>query len=118
MTITELAAYPIKICKKDTPVISHYERNEYLHQLPRWSLIEYKEMPMLERSYDFKDFAAALTFTNRIGVLAEAADHHPALLTEWGKVTVCWWTHTIGGLHLNDFIMAARCDKVYKSMLT
>lgn len=117
MNAQELAARPILVCKKGSASISDTERNNYLQQLPRWSLIEYKDMPMLERSFDFKSFAEALTFTNRIGVLAEAANHHPALLTEWGKVTVCWWTHTIGGLHLNDFIMAARSDKVYRSML-
>ena len=42
--------------------------------------------------------------------LAEAADHHPALLTEWGKLTVSWWTHSCAGLQLNDFILDARCD--------
>lgn len=46
----------------------------------------------------------------RVGALAEAQGHHPALITEWGRVTVCWWTHKIGGLHRNDFIMAARTD--------
>jgi len=64
----------------------------------------------LERVFTFPDFAAALAFTNRVGATAEAEDHHPALLTEWGRVTVTWWTHSIKGLHRNDFIMAARTD--------
>jgi 4a-hydroxytetrahydrobiopterin dehydratase len=55
---------------------------------------------------------AALAFTDRIGALAEAEGHHPALLTEWGKVRVEWWTHKIGGLHRNDFIMAAKTDNL------
>ncbi len=54
-----------------------------------------------------------LAFTNKIGELAEEEGHHPALLTEWGKVTVSWWTHKIGGLHRNDFIMAARSDRAF-----
>ena len=56
-------------------------------------------------------FAHAL-FVQNVGDLAEAEGHHPGLLTEWGKVTVTWWSHSIKGLHRNDFIMAARTDEV------
>jgi 4a-hydroxytetrahydrobiopterin dehydratase len=66
----------------------------------------------LERAFKFGDFAQALAFTNKVGEQAEEEGHHPALLTEWGKVTVSWWTHKIGGLHQNDFIMAARTDEL------
>ena len=68
----------------------------------------------LERSFDFQDFAEALAFTNRVGQIAEEEGHHPDILTEWGKVTVSWWTHKIGGLHKNDFIMAAKTDSLYQ----
>jgi 4a-hydroxytetrahydrobiopterin dehydratase len=63
--------------------------------------------------FTFGNFAQALDYTNRVGTLAEEAGHHPALLVEWGKVTVSWWTHKIKGLHRNDFIMAARSDEAY-----
>ena len=53
-----------------------------------------------------------MSFSNRVGDIAEAAGHHPAILTEWGKVMVTWWTHKIKGLHKNDLIMAARTDEV------
>ena len=52
--------------------------------------------------------------TNAMGEISEAEGHHPGLLTEWGKVTVTWWSHSIKGLHRNDFIMAARTDEVAK----
>lgn len=68
----------------------------------------------LERVFTFADFRQALAFTNRVGGLAETAGHHPALLTEWCKITVSWWTHKIKGLHRNDFILAARTDEVAK----
>jgi 4a-hydroxytetrahydrobiopterin dehydratase len=58
------------------------------------------------------DFQQALDFTNKVGQLANQENHHPALLTEWGKVKVDWWTHKIKGLHRNDFIMAAKTDEV------
>ncbi len=78
--------------------------------IPDWALVERDGVRRLERVFHFRDFAGALAFTNRVGALAEAEGHHPALLTEWGRVTVTWWTHAIGGLHRNDFIMAAKTD--------
>ena len=65
--------------------------------------------------FRFADFARALAFTNRIGALAETEDHHPAILTEWGRVTIGWWTHVVGGLHRNDFVMAAQTDRTHRT---
>ncbi len=67
---------------------------------------------MLGRTFEVRDFAAALDLANRIGELAEAENHHPRLVVEYGRLDVCWWTHTIGGVHKNDFIMAARTDQL------
>ncbi len=65
--------------------------------------------------YKFSNFVSALAFTNVIGEIAESEGHHPALVTEWGRVTVDWWTHKIGDIHLNDLILAARSDVVYNA---
>jgi 4a-hydroxytetrahydrobiopterin dehydratase len=81
-----------------------------LAELPGWQVVEREGIERLERLYRFKDFKSALAFTNRVGALAEEQGHHPALLTEWGKVTVTWWTHALNGLHYNDFVMAAKTD--------
>ena len=86
----------------------------YIKQVPDWEIITENEEQRLRRVFKFGNFAAALDFTNRVGQLAEQQNHHPALLTEWGRVTVSWWTHTVRGLHLNDFIMAARTDQQYQ----
>ncbi|MCB0284630.1 MAG: 4a-hydroxytetrahydrobiopterin dehydratase [Calditrichaeota bacterium] len=83
---------------------------EYLHQLDNWIIAKEGETSQLHKSYKFKNFIEALEFTNRIGAIAEEYNHHPAILTEWGKVEVRWWTHSVGGLHLNDFIMAEKSD--------
>jgi 4a-hydroxytetrahydrobiopterin dehydratase len=80
--------------------------------IPDWSVIVVDGVMQLSREFDFRNFAQALAFTNRVGEIAEAEDHHPAILTEWGKVTVTWWSHKIRGLHKNDLIMAARTDEV------
>ena len=82
-------------------------------QVPDWQIIERENIKQLERVFKFKNFVEALQFTNQVGELAEEEDHHPALLTEWGKVTVTWWNHAVGGLHLNDFIASAKTDRLY-----
>ena len=84
-------------------------------EIPEWSVVERDGVPRLERGFGFANFVDALAFTNAVGALAEAAAHHPALTTEWGRVTVGWWTHAIGGLHRNDFVMAAKTDARYTS---
>ena len=87
---------------------------DLLASIPNWEISVESEVFMLSRQYRFDDFARALEFTNQVAALAEAEDHHPRIVTEWGAVQVSWWTHTVRGLHYNDFIMAARCDGVYK----
>ncbi len=79
-------------------------------------MVEEKDIPRLRRSFKFKDFAGALTFTQQVGEAAEQQNHHPVIRTEWGKVTVTWWTHKIKGLHQNDFIMAAKTDQLYQNL--
>jgi 4a-hydroxytetrahydrobiopterin dehydratase len=79
-----------------------------LENIPDWELVAAEDTLRLRRTFIFPDFSKALAFTNLIGELAEAEQHHPELITEWGKVTVTWWTHSVKGIHLNDFIMAAR----------
>jgi len=64
----------------------------------------------LEGTFDFDDFVGALEFTNRVGEIAEAEEHHPEITLTWGKATVRIWTHSIDGLSENDFILAARID--------
>ena len=83
-----------------------------LAEIPEWQLIEVNGIKQLVRCYDIKPYSTALDFVQRIGELADSENHHPEILLEWGKVTVTWWTHKIKGLHLNDFIMAARCDEL------
>lgn len=83
---------------------------ELLEELQEWTLKHVDGVPRVEKRYHFSNFAQALAFTNKVAELAEKAGHHPALLTEWGKVTVSWWSHSLGGVHRNDLIMAARTD--------
>ena len=83
-----------------------------INNIPGWELIRVDNMMRLRCTFTFPDFRKALAFTNSVGELAEAEQHHPELITEWGKVTVTWWTHSVKGVHMNDFIMAARTGVV------
>jgi 4a-hydroxytetrahydrobiopterin dehydratase len=109
--MAELVRETCVACRRDSPRVTEAETKELSAKIPDWILRDVDGIPRLEKVFRFPNFADALAFTNRIGALAEEQGHHPALLTEWGRVTVAWWTHKIRGLHRNDFIMAAKTDQ-------
>ncbi|MEM7564724.1 MAG: 4a-hydroxytetrahydrobiopterin dehydratase [Pseudomonadota bacterium] len=110
----KLSEQQCEACRADAPKISDEDLKELMPKIPDWSVIVEDGVMQLSREFKFRNFEMAMAFSNRVGELAEAADHHPAILTEWGKVTVTWWTHKIKGLHKNDLILAARTDEVYE----
>ena len=99
-------------CRRDSPRVTDSELEELSRQVPEWAVVERESIQRLERVFPFRNFMEALDFTNRVGALAEAEGHHPAILTEWGRVTVTLWTHKIRALHRNDFLMAAKIDSL------
>lgn len=111
--MTELTRQTCEPCRAGAPPASEAEITAWRPQIPDWDIVEREGIPRLERVFSFPDFVGALSFTSRVGALAEEHGHHPALLTEWGRVTVSWWTHKIRNLHVNDFIMAARTDAAF-----
>lgn len=105
-----LASGKCVACRGDEPPLSAEQIAALQPQIPEWRLIEKDGIPRLERIFKFKNFVEAVAFTNKVALIAEKEDHHPLIILEWGRVTVQWWTHKIKGLHMNDFIMAARTD--------
>ena len=77
-----------------------------------WQEIEIGGIAQLEKTFKFNNFVDALNFTNKVGELAEEHNHHPAITTEWGKVSVRWWTHTERGISPLDTKLAALCDSI------
>lgn len=112
--MSQLSKQQCEACRSDAPRVTEAEIEQYKAGIPEWQIIERDGIMKLERTFTFKNFVQALDFTQRVGELAEQADHHPAILTEYGKATVTWWSHKIKGLHKNDFILAARTDEVAK----
>lgn len=99
-------------CNAKAPLATQEEIETLKLQIPDWQIVEIDGVKQLKRVFLFKNFAQALAFTNQVGALAEQEGHHPLLITEWGRVEVYWWSHIIGGLHVNDFITAAKTDKL------
>ena len=114
MTTTQLTREKCVACRRDSPSVTQQEIAELHPLIANWRLFEEDGMPKLDRGFRFPDFAQALAFTSTVGDLAESEGHHPRIVTEWGRVTVTWWTHKIRNLHRNDFIMAAKTDEAYK----
>ncbi len=108
--MSDLASNACEACRVGAPRVSESEENDLLVQLESWQIDDVDGIRQLNKTFEFENFVDALVFTNKVGQLAEQEGHHPAIITEWGKVTVYWWTHKIGGLHKNDFIMAAKTD--------
>jgi 4a-hydroxytetrahydrobiopterin dehydratase len=111
--MSPLARETCVACHPGAPRLTPAEIAELRPEVPGWSVVERDGIARLERVFRFGNFAEALAFTDRVGALAEAAGHHPAITTEWGRATVGWWTHAIGGLHRNDFVMAAKTDALH-----
>ena len=110
--MNNLAAGKCVPCRGGEPSLTDRQVEALMPNIPGWQVKEVEGVKRLERAFKIKNFIEALEFTNRIGAIAEAEGHHPLLVTEWGKVTVQWWTHKIHGLHNNDFIMAAKTDQL------
>ena len=111
-SLAEMKFVPIQ---GDESRISKEEMGELKSMIPKWEIVKLDGEDRLQRVFEFDNFAQALGFTNQVGSLAEEQDHHPRLVTEWGRVTATWWTHKIGGLHQNDFIMASKTEQLYEA---
>ncbi|MFM8275166.1 MAG: 4a-hydroxytetrahydrobiopterin dehydratase [Gemmata sp.] len=111
VSAAELTAKKCTACEGHTPPFTAEQIAAHLPAVPEWKLSD--DGTHIRRKYRLKDFVAALAFVNRVGELAEAEDHHPDLhLTGYRDVTLELSTHAIGGLSANDFIVAAKIDKL------
>jgi 4a-hydroxytetrahydrobiopterin dehydratase len=100
-------------CRGGEPVLSEGEIRLLQPQVPEWHVVERDGVRRLERAFRFPDFRSAMAFAVAVGEVAEGEGHHPDLHVGYGRVTVETWTHAIGGLHRNDFIIAAKTDDVF-----
>jgi len=95
-------------CEGGVPPMSDEQAEEFLQKVPGWG----KEGKKIQREFKFKDFVEAMKFVNKVAELAESEDHHPDIHIYWNKVQLVLWTHAIGGLSENDFIVAAKVNEL------
>jgi 4a-hydroxytetrahydrobiopterin dehydratase len=111
VSAAELTAKKCTACEGDTPPFTKEQIAEHLPAVPEWKLTD--DGKMIRRKYKFKDFVSAMAFLQKVGELAEQEQHHPDLhLTGYRNVAIELSTHAIGGLSANDFIVAAKIDKL------
>ena len=107
-----LAERHCEVCTPDTPTLSRAEAEQLLADLHGWSVQEADGHLELTRTFKFKGFMPGVELVDEIAQIAEAEGHHPDLLLKYGALTVMLWTHAAGGLTDNDFILAAKIDRV------
>lgn len=116
MTAANLSAKKCVPCTGKTPPLSDARVGELLPQVPGWELAAGGKR--IARSWRVADFLTGLEFFRRVGEVAEAEDHHPDLhLTNYREVRIELWTHAVGGLTENDFIVAAKIDALEQPKL-
>jgi 4a-hydroxytetrahydrobiopterin dehydratase len=108
--MTDLASRTCVPCRGGVPPMAKTEAEAFLSEAPGWTLQD--DGTRIERRFKLKNFKEALVLVNRIGALAEDEGHHPDITFGWGYVTVFLHTHKIKGLHENDFIMAAKINRL------
>lgn len=101
-------------CEGGTPPLSEEKEEKFLKDIPGWQIVR-DGTHRLRRQFKFKDFKEALVFVNKVGEIAEAEQHHPDICFTWGKVQIDLFTHAVGGLSENDFILASKINKLGES---
>ncbi|GIX30833.1 MAG: pterin-4-alpha-carbinolamine dehydratase [Porticoccaceae bacterium] len=109
MTLADESCTP---CRGGEPPLAESEWPALLAELAGWRIERREGIPRLVRTFSFPNWRACLRFAQAVGELAEVEDHHPEIAIRWGEVEVSWWTHAVKGLHRNDFVLAARCDRL------
>lgn len=107
--MADLASKRCVPCEGGTPPLDDGRVAELLKELPEWEVKDGK----LEKSFRFADHYRALAFVNAVAWISHQEDHHPVLEVGYNRVRVMYWTHAIGGLSENDFICAAKVEKLF-----
>jgi 4a-hydroxytetrahydrobiopterin dehydratase len=110
MDMERLASKSCVPCRGGVPPLSASEAGRLREGTPAWRLDE--NGTRLHRRFEFQDFVEAMKFVNRVADVAETEGHHPDIAIHWNAVDLVLWTHKIGGLHENDFIVAAKIDRL------
>ena len=112
--MSNLVSSSCEACRIDAPSVLDDEASELIKEIEGWHLID-DGVKKLKKEFSFSNYPDSVDFSNKVADMSEQENHHPQIILEWGKVTVIWWSHKIKGLHKNDFICAAKTDKISKN---
>jgi 4a-hydroxytetrahydrobiopterin dehydratase len=104
LAVSSCRAYP-----EGTPPLNDGEIAALLGHVAGWT----REGSKLSREYAFSTYMSGVRWFERVAEISEREDHHPDVHISWGRVKVVYWTHTVGGLSLNDFILAVKLDEAW-----
>ena len=110
--MTILSQQTCSACEIDAPLVPNDKQIQLLDDLDGWE-IDHSDTSKLIKEFKFINYEDSVKFANLIVDLAESQDHHPKITLEWGSVNLEWWSHKIKGLHMNDFICAAKSDELF-----
>lgn len=110
-----LREHNVLLCKKGTPPLDENEIAPLVAQIPQWKVQEENGIRQLVRTFQFNSPAEVAQFSAHVQAMADTVNHHPLQASDGNMLTLRWWTHSIKGLHLNDFIMAARSDELFRA---
>lgn len=112
--MARLSNAQIETLTSDSQALSTEQVTQLLEQIPNWRVETRSNdgLKYLVRKYQLTGYEQVLSYHSAIGNFAESVQHHPEMITEYGSLVVKWWSHSVGGLHKNDFICAAKCDGI------
>ena len=113
--MTRLLEKKCTACELGAPLVPDEQQKDLLKDLEGW-LIDRADILKLVKTFQFNNYAETINFVNLIAKLSEDEDHHPKITVEWGRVCIEWWSHKIEGLHMNDFICAAKSDELFSKV--
>ena len=114
--MTSLSSEKCVACRQNSRRVSQIEIEQLKSQIPEWNLLDDNGILKLIRTFKFLNYGAGTKFTWNVAMISEDEGHHPKIILEWGYVRIDWWTHKIKGLHRNDFLMAAKTDKIFAEL--
>ena len=103
-----------KIVNRGSSTIIGSELTNYIEMVSGWELRNRGDLLILSKKFEYSDYVCGLNFVKDIANISEENNHHPRIIFEYSMVIVNWWTHSINGLHRNDFVMAAKTDECWK----
>ena len=113
--MTDLSGKTCSACEIGAPLVPDDQQTKLLKDLDDWT-IDHSGASKLTKQFTLKNYEQSVRFTNLIADLAESQDHHPRITLEWGTVNLEWWSHKVKGLHMNDFICAAKSDEIFNAL--